>query len=154
MGPLNFPRQRSSARHAARKNRMDIIRPGPRRRGALRRNSFEELRARSSAYARPSCPTSRLLRRRRVDFRVRHRAMLREDSRNGYRRFGIPDFHLMFTDTVLCFDKVRQTLQNYRQRRRRGICLGQNAYQAAPFKIDEIIERLNVRRAAVPRRRE
>ena len=61
---------------------------------------------------------------------------------------GTPDFYLMFTDTVLCFDNVRQTLKIIANVPVEEFASTQTAYQSARMKIDEIIERL--KRPAVP----
>src|SRR5208283_3069648 len=55
---------------------------------------------------------------------------------------GTPDFHLMFTDTVLCFDNVRQTLKIVANVPVEEFASTKMAYQSARVKIDEIIERL------------
>ena len=61
---------------------------------------------------------------------------------------GTPDFNLMFTDTVLCFDNVRQTLKIIANVPVEEFASTKAAYQSARIKIDEIVERL--KRPAVP----
>ncbi|MGA8641040.1 MAG: hypothetical protein WB650_04000, partial [Candidatus Binatus sp.] len=96
----------------ARRNRMDIIRPG---RGVEVRsvdNSFEELRAEVKRFRAPELPNLPRFFGGAVGFLaydiVRCFEKIPETASDD---LGIPDFHLMFTDTVLCFDNVRQTLK-------------------------------------------
>src|SRR5580698_227744 len=127
----------------ARKNRMDIIRPG---RGVEVRsvaNSFEELRAEVKRYRAPELPNLPRFFGGAVGFLaydiVRCFEKIPESAADD---LGTPDFNLMFTDTVLCFDNVRQTLKIIANVPIEEFASIKMAYQSARIKIDEIIERL------------
>jgi anthranilate synthase component 1 len=133
----------------ARKNRLDIIRPG---RGVEVRsvaNSFEALRAEVKRFRAPELPNLPRFFGGAVGF-------LAYDIVHCFEKIpettvddiGAPDFHLMFTDTVLCFDNVRQTLKIIASVPVEEFASTKMAYQSARIKIDEIIERL--KRPAVP----
>ncbi|HEY6299046.1 MAG TPA: anthranilate synthase component I [Candidatus Binatus sp.] len=133
----------------ARKNRMDIIRPG---RGVEVRsvaNSFEELRTEVKRFRAPELPNLPRFFGGAVGFLaydiVRCFEKIPETANDD---LGTPDFHLMFTDTVLCFDNVRQTLKIIANVPVEEFASTKMAYQSARIKIDEIIERL--KRPAVP----
>jgi len=133
----------------ARKNRMDIIRPG---RGVEVRsvaNSFEELRAEVKRYRAPELPNLPRFFGGAVGFLaydiVRCFEKIPESAADD---LGTPDFNLMFTDTVLCFDNVRQTLKIIANVPLEEFASIKAAYQSARIKIDEIVERL--KRPAVP----
>ncbi len=133
----------------ARKNRMDIIRPG---RGVEVRsvaNSFEELRAEVKRFRAPELPNLPRFFGGAVGFLaydiVRCFEKIPETAADD---LGTPDFNLMFTDTVLCFDNVRQTLKIIANVPVEEFASTKAAYQSARIKIDEIIERL--KRPAVP----
>ena len=133
----------------ARKNRVDIIRPG---RGVEVRsveNSFEELRAEVKRFRAPELPNLPRFFGGAVGFLaydiVRCFEKIPETVKDD---LGAPDFHLMFTDTVLCFDNVRQTLKIIANVPVEEFASTKMAYQSARIKIDEIIERL--KRPAVP----
>src|SRR6202171_3733571 len=95
----------------ARKNRMDIIRPG---RGVEVRsvaNSFEELRAEVKRFRAPELPNLPRFFGGAVGFLAYDIVRCFEKiPETAHDDLGTPDFHLMFTDTVLCFDNVRQHL--------------------------------------------
>jgi anthranilate synthase component 1 len=133
----------------ARKNRMDIIRPG---RGIEVRsvaNSFEELRAEVKRFRAPELPNLPRFFGGAVGFLaydiVRCFEKIPETAADD---LGTPDFNLMFTDTVLCFDNVRQTLKIIANVPVEEFASIKAAYQGARIKIDEIVERL--KRPAVP----
>src|SRR6202158_2845275 len=133
----------------ARKNRMDIIRPG---RGVEVRsvaNSFEDLRAGVKRFRAPELPNLPRFFGGAVGFLaydiVRCFEKIPETAPDD---LGTPDFHLMFTDTVLCFDNVRQTLKIIANVNVEEFASTHLAYQSARVKIDEVIERL--KRPAVP----
>jgi anthranilate synthase component 1 len=65
---------------------------------------------------------------------------------------GVPDLYLMFTDTVLVFDNVRQTLRIIANVPIADFASTSAAYRSGERKIDQIIERL--RDAAIPPRLE
>jgi anthranilate synthase component 1 len=127
----------------ARKNRLDIIRPG---RGVEVRsveNSFKELRAEVKRFRAPELPNLPRFFGGAVGFLaydiVRCFEKIPETAKDD---LGVPDFHLMFTDTVLCFDNVRQTLKIIANVPVDEFASTKMAYQSARVKIDEIIERL------------
>src|SRR5271155_2660273 len=133
----------------ARQNRMDIIRPG---RGIEVRsvaNSFEELRAEVKRFRAPELPNLPRFFGGAVGFLaydiVRCFEKIPESATDD---LGTPDFNLMFTDTVLCFDNVRQTLKIIANVPVEEFASTKAAYQSARIKIDEIVERL--KRPAVP----
>jgi anthranilate synthase component 1 len=133
----------------ARKNRMDIIRPG---RGVEVRsaaNSFEELRAEVKRFRSPELPNLPRFFGGAVGFLAYDIVRCFEKiPETAVDDLGTPDFHLMFTDTVLCFDNVRQTLKIIANVPIEEFASTKMAYQSARVKIDEIIERL--KRPAVP----
>jgi len=65
---------------------------------------------------------------------------------------GTPDLYMMFTDTVLMFDNVRQTLRIIANVPLEEFASAHTAWQSAQIKIDEMIERL--KRPAIPPRLE
>jgi len=133
----------------ARKNRMDIIRPG---RGVEVRsvaNSFEELRAEVKRLRAPELANLPRFFGGAVGFLAYDIVRCFEKiPETAHDDLGTPDFHLMFTDTVLCFDNVRQTLKIIANVPVEEFASTKMAYQSARVKIEEIIERL--KRAAVP----
>src|SRR6202521_4688813 len=133
----------------ARKNRMDIIRPG---RGVEVRsvaNAFEELRAEVKRFRSPELPNLPRFFGGAVGFLAYDVVRCFEKiPETAHDDLGTPDFHLMFTDTVLCFDNVRQTLKIIANVPVEEFASTKMAYQSARIKIDEIIERL--KRPAVP----
>jgi len=133
----------------ARRNRVDIIRPG---RGVEVRavdNAFDELRAEVKCFRAPELPTLPRFFGGAVGFLaydvVRCFEKIPETATDD---LGVPDFHLMFTDTLLCFDNVRQTLKIIANVSLKDFASTKTAYQSARVKIDEIIERL--KRPATP----
>jgi anthranilate synthase component 1 len=133
----------------ARRNRMDIIRPG---RGVEVRsveNSFEELRAEVKRFRAPELPNLPRFFGGAVGFLAYDIVRCFEKiPETAVDDLGAPDFHLMFTDTVLCFDNVRQTLKIIANVPVEEFASAKMAYQSARIKIDEIIERL--KRPATP----
>jgi anthranilate synthase component 1 len=133
----------------ARRNRMDIIRPG---RGVEVRavsNAFEELRAEIKRFRAPELPNLPRLFGGAVGFLaydvVRCFEKIPETAADD---LGTPDLYLMFSDVVLCFDNVRQTLKIIANVPVEEFSSTHAAYQSARIKIDEIIERL--KHPAVP----
>jgi anthranilate synthase component 1 len=133
----------------ARKNRMDIIRPGHGIEVRSVANSFEELRAEVKRFRAPELANLPRFFGGAVGFLaydiVRCFEKIPETTNDD---LGTPDFHLMFTDTVLCFDNVRQTLKIIANVPVEEFASTKMAYQSARVKIEEIIERL--KRPAVP----
>src|ERR1700685_1827684 len=133
----------------ARKTRRGVILPG---RGVEVRSvetSFEELRAEVKRFRAPELPNLPRFFGGAVGFLaydiVRCFEKIPETAADD---LGTPDFHLMFTDTVLCFDNVRQTLKIIANVPVEEFASTKMAYQSARIKIDETIERL--KRPAVP----
>ncbi len=133
----------------ARKNRMDIVRPG---RGVEVRsvtNAFEELRAEVKRFRAPEMANLPRFFGGAVGFLaydiVRCFEKIPETANDD---LGTPDLYLMFTDVVLCFDNVRQTLKIIANVPVEEFASTHTAYQSARVKIDEIIERL--KRPAAP----
>jgi len=127
----------------ARKNRLDIIRPGIGIELRSVANSFEELRAEVKRYRAPELPNLPRFFGGAVGFLaydiVRCFEKIPESAADD---LGTPDFNLMFTDTVLCFDNVRQMLKIIANVPIEEFASIKMAYQSARIKIDEIIERL------------
>ena len=127
----------------ARANRMDIIRPG---RGVEARsitNGFDELAAEVKRFRAPELPGLPRFFGGAVGFLaydiVRCFERIPETAQDD---LGVPDLYMMFTDTMLMFDNVRQTLRiianvpvdEYQSTRA--------AYRSAENKIEEIVRRL------------
>src|SRR5713101_6111556 len=133
----------------ARKNRMDIIRPG---RGVEVRsvdNSFEELRAEVKRFRSPELPNLPRFFGGAVGFLAYDIVRCFEKiPETAHDDLGTPDMFLMFTDVVLCFDNVRQTLKIIANVPVEEFANTHIAYQSARVKIDEIIERL--KKPAIP----
>ncbi len=133
----------------ARKNRMDIIRPGSGVEVRSVENSFEELRGEVKRFRAPELPNLPRFFGGAVGFLAYDIVRCFEKiPETAVDDLGAPDFHLMFTDTVLCFDNVRQTLKIIANVPVEDFASAKMAYQSARIKIDEIIERL--KRSAVP----
>ncbi|HUO05373.1 MAG TPA: anthranilate synthase component I [Candidatus Binataceae bacterium] len=127
----------------ARKNRMEIIRPG---RGVEVRsisNAFDELRAELKRFRSPELPGLPRFFGGAVGFLaydiVRCFEKIPESARDD---LGTPDLYLMFTDVVMCFDNIRQTLKIIANVSVEAFASTHLAYESARVKIDEVIERL------------
>jgi anthranilate synthase component I len=135
----------------ARKNRMDIIRPG---RGVEVRsvtNAFEELRAEVKRLRAPELPALPRFFGGAVGFLAYDIVRCFEKiPETAHDDLGVPDLYLMFTDTVLCFDNVRQTLKIIANVPVEEFATTRLAYESARVKIDNIIERLKTP-ASIPR---
>src|SRR6201984_274957 len=133
----------------ARGKRMDLIRSG---RGIEVRsisNAFDELGAEVKRFRAPELPGLPRFFGGAVGFLAYDIVRCFEEiPETAHDDLGTPDFHLMFTDTVLCFDNVRQTLKIIANVPVEEFANIHTAYQSARVKIDEIIERL--KRPAVP----
>lgn len=133
----------------ARKNRMDIIRPG---RGVEVRsvtNAFDELRAEVKRFRAPELPGLPRFFGGAVGFLAYDIVRCFEKiPETAHDDLGTPDLYLMFTDTLLCFDNVRQTIKVIANVAVDEFATTHTAYQSARVKIDEVIERL--KRPAVP----
>jgi len=135
----------------ARKNRMDIIRPG---RGVEVRsvtNSYEELRAELKRLRAPELVTLPRFFGGAVGFLAYDVVRCFEKiPETAHDDLGVPDLYLMFTDTVLCFDNVRQTLKIIANVPVEEFATTRLAYESARVKIDNVIERLKAN-ASIPR---
>ncbi|HUY27345.1 MAG TPA: anthranilate synthase component I [Candidatus Binataceae bacterium] len=127
----------------ARAGRMDIIRPG---RGIEVRsitNAFDELRREVIRFRAPELPGNPRFFGGAVGFLaydiVRCFERIPEATRDD---LGVPDLYMMFTDTMLMFDNVRQTLRIIANVPVDEFTSIRAAYQSAQVKIDEIIARL------------
>ena len=127
----------------ARAGRMDIIRPG---RGVEVRsitNSFDELRREVMQFRAPELPGNPRFFGGAVGFLaydiVRCFERIPETANDD---LGVPDLYMMFTDTMLMFDNVRQTLRIIANVPVDEFPSTRAAYQSAQIKIDEIIARL------------
>ena len=131
-------------------NRMDLIRPG--RAIETRRvdNPFEELRREVKQFRAPELPELPRFFGGAVGFLAydivrcfepRIPASARDD-------LGTPDLCLMFTNTVLVFDNVRQTLKIIANVPLAEFDSTHTAYASARAKIEEVVTRLG--EAVVP----
>ncbi len=137
----------------ARGNQMDVIRPG---RGVEVRsvtNAFEGLRAEVKRFRAPELPGMPRFFGGAVGFLaydvVRCFERIPETVQDD---LATPDLYMMFTDTVLMFDNIRQTLRIIANVPVEESGSTRAAYQSARIKIDEVVERL--RGNAVPPRLE
>ncbi len=137
----------------ARANRMDVIRPG---RGIESRsitNAFDELRREVKRLRAPELPGNPRFFGGAVGF-------LAYDVVRCFERIpetavddlGVPDVYMMFTDTMLMFDNLRQTLRIIANVPVDDFPSARAAYNSAQAKIDEIVNRLKA--PAVPPRLE
>src|SRR5579885_3568895 len=137
----------------ARANRMDIIRPG---RGIEVRsitNAFDELAAEVKRFRAPQLAGLPRFFGGAVGFLaydiVRCFERIPETAEDD---LGVPDLYMMFTDTMLMFDNVRQTLRIIANVPVEEFQSTRAAYRSAEVKIDEMAQRL--RASAVPPRLE
>ncbi len=137
----------------ARANRMDIIRPG---RGIEVRsitNGFDELSAEVKRFRAPQLAGLPRFFGGAVGFLaydiVRCFERIPETAADD---LGVPDLYMMFTDTMLMFDNVRQTLRIIANVPVEEFQTTRAAYRSAEVKIDEMVQRL--RAPAVPPRLE
>src|SRR6202046_3365272 len=128
----------------ARKNRMDIIRPG---RGVEVRsveNSFEELRAELKRFRAPELPELPRFFGGAVGFLAYDivRCFEPRVPESVTDDLGVPDLCLMLTDVVVVFDNVRQTLKIIANVPIEEFASTREAYASAEAKIDATIARL------------
>ena len=133
----------------ARGQRMDLIRPG---RGVESRqvnNAFDELRREVKCLRAPELAELPRFCGGAVGFLAYDvvRCFEPRIPAVAYDDLGVPDLYLMFTDTVLVFDNVRQTLKIIANVPIEEFDSTRSAYRSAQGKIDEIIGRL--REAAI-----
>jgi anthranilate synthase component 1 len=127
----------------ARAGRMDIVRPG---RGVEVRsitNSFDELRREVKRYRAPELPGNPRFFGGAVGFLAYDIVRCFENIPETVKDdLGAPDVYMMFTDTMLMFDNVRQTLRIIANVPIDEFPSIRSAYQSAQVKIDDIIQRL------------
>ncbi|MGH7814109.1 MAG: anthranilate synthase component I [Candidatus Binataceae bacterium] len=133
----------------ARKNRLEIIRPGRGIEVRSTANAFDELRAELNRYRAPELPGLPRFFGGAVGFLaydiVRCFERIPETARDD---LGTPDLYMMFTGSMLCFDNLRQTLKIIANVPVEDFASTRQAYESAKIKIEEIIERL--KHPAVP----
>ncbi len=97
----------------ARDRRMDLIRPGRAVESRSVENSFEELRRELQRLHAPELPGLPRFFGGAVGFLAYDivRCFEPRIPASVHDDLGVPDLYLMFTDTVLVFDNVRQTLK-------------------------------------------
>jgi anthranilate synthase component 1 len=136
-----------------RKDRLDIIRPG---RGVEVRstsNVFEELRAETKRFRAPELPALPRFFGGAVGFLAYDVVRCFEKiPETAHDDLGVPDLCLMFSDVVLCFDNLRQTLKVIANVAIEEFASLRAAYQSARIKIDHTVERL--KSPAIPPRLE
>lgn len=134
----------------ARDRRMDLIRPGRAVESRSVENSFEELRRELQRLHAPELPGLPRFFGGAVGFLAYDivRSFEPRIPASVHDDLGVPDLYLMFTDTVLVFDNVRQTLKIIA-----NVSIGEfgsihEAYASGQRKIEQTIERL--REPAIP----
>jgi anthranilate synthase component I len=133
----------------ARGNRMDLIRPGRAIESRQIDDAFEALRHEVQRFRAPEIPGMPRFFGGAVGFLAYDivRSFEPRIPNSVHDDMGVPDLYMMFTDIVLVFDNVRQTLKIIANVPIEEFASTQIAYQSAEAKIDETITRL--RNAAV-----
>jgi anthranilate synthase component 1 len=134
----------------ARANRVDVIRPGRMVEARIVDNPFEELRREVQRLRAPELPELPRFFGGAVGFLAYDivRCFEPRIPATVHDDLGVPDLYLMFTDTVLCFDNVRQTLNIIASVPIEEFGSTRAAYASARMKIDLTIDRLH--EAVVP----
>ena len=134
----------------ARGHRMDVIRPGRAVESRSVTNPFEELRRELQKVRAPELAGLPRFFGGAVGFLAYDivRCFEPRVPETVYDDLGVPDLYLMFTDTVLVFDNVRQTLRIMASVAVDDFASTREAWQSGQRKIEEILERL--REAAIP----
>ncbi|HYK65842.1 MAG TPA: anthranilate synthase component I [Patescibacteria group bacterium] len=134
----------------ARGKRVELIRPGKEVELVAVDDPFEELRRQVQAFRAPQLPELPRFFGGAVgflaydivrQFEPRIPASTQDD-------LGVPEIYMMFTDTVLVFDNVRQTLKIIASVPIEQFSSTHTAYASGKMKIDQMVERL--RQAALP----
>jgi anthranilate synthase component 1 len=127
----------------ARGQQMDLIRPG---RGVEARHvddPFEALRAEVKRFRAPEIEGLPRFFGGAVGFLAydiaRYFERLPDEPRDD---LGVPDLYMMFTDTMLVFDNVRQTVKIIANTPVAGAASTRAAYRSAIERIEDVIERL------------
>jgi len=133
----------------ARADRMDLIRPGRAIEARHVDNAFEALRTEVKRLRAPEIPGLPRFFGGAVGFLAYDivRCFESRIPNTVHDDMGVPDLCMMFTDTVLVFDNVRQSLKIIASVPIEEFASTKIAYQSAQAKIDETIARL--RQAAV-----
>jgi anthranilate synthase component 1 len=128
----------------ARGHRMDLIRPGS------VDNAFEELRRELQRLRAPELPGLPRFFGGAVGFLAYDivRCFEPRVPESVHDDLGVPDLYLMFTDTVLVFDNVRQTLRIIASVPVEDFASTREAWRSGERKIEEMLERLC--EAAIP----
>jgi anthranilate synthase component 1 len=134
----------------ARGRRMDLIRPGRAVEARSVANPFQELRGELKGIRAPEIPGLPRFFGGAVGFLAYDivRAFEPRIPESVHDDLGVPDLYLMFTDTVLVFDNVRQTLRIIANVPIAEFSSIGAAYRSGQDKIEEIVERLSA--AAIP----
>src|SRR5258708_10467556 len=129
----------------ARGRRMDLIRPGRALESRSVANPFEELRGELKGIRAPEIPELPRFFGGAVGF-LAYDIVRRFEPRipeSVHDDLGVPDLYLMFTDTVLVFDNVRQTLRIIANVPITEFSSIGAAYRSGQDKIEEIVDRLS-----------
>jgi anthranilate synthase component 1 len=134
----------------ARDRRMDLIRPGRAVESRAVDNSFDELRRELQRLRAPELPGLPRFFGGAVGFLAYDivRAFEPRIPATVHDDLGVPDLYLMFTDTVLVFDNVRQSLKIIANVPLDEFASLHEAYASGQRKIEQTIERL--REPAIP----
>src|SRR2546428_452243 len=128
----------------ARGERVDLIRPGRAVESRKVDSPFEELRREVQRLRAPELPELPRFCGGAVGFLAYDvvRCFEPRIPASAYDDLSVPDLSLMFTDTVLVFDNVRQTLKIIASVPLEEFDSTRTAYRSAETKIDETIARL------------
>jgi anthranilate synthase component I len=129
----------------ARGNRVDIIRPGQENETRTVPNCFEELRTEMKKFRAPDVPGLPRFFGGAVGFLAYDivRCFEPRIPARAHDDLGTPDLYMMFTDSVVMFDNVRQTLRVIVNAHIESGTSPRETYRAATAKIDEIFDRLS-----------
>lgn len=129
----------------ARGRRLDLIRPGKAIESRAVDRSFEEMRKELKCFRAPELPSLPRFFGGAVGF-LAYDIVRQFEPRipeNVHDDLGVPDLYLMFTDTVLVFDNLRQTLRVVASVPIEQFSTVREAYESGKGKIDEILQRLH-----------
>jgi len=134
----------------ARGHRMDLIRPGRAVEARSVDNPFDELRRELKRLRAPELPGLPRFFGGAVGFLAYDivRAFEPRIPASVHDDLGVPDLYLMFTDTVLVFDNVRQSLRIIASVPVEEFASTREAWRSGEQKIEQTLERL--REAAIP----
>jgi anthranilate synthase component 1 len=134
----------------ARGTRMDLIRPGRAVESRRVENPFEELKRELQRLRAPELPGLPRFFGGAVGFLAYDivRCFEPRVPESVHDDLGVPDLYVMFTDVVLVFDNVRQTLKIIANVPLEQFASVRGAYRSGERKIEQTIEQL--REAAIP----